>query len=72
MGGQIIQWAEAHRMHQIAIHLIEKHDVPTLTVYDELIVPKSKKEIAREVMYIMKDDAIYKKYSLMNQIKNLG
>ena len=58
-------------MHQIAMHLIEKHDIPTLTVYDELIVPNSKKEIAREVMYTMEDDAIYQKYSLMNQIKKI-
>ena len=59
-------------MHQIAMHLIEKHNIPALTVYDELIVPKSKAAIAREAMYTLVDDAIYKKYSLMDQIKNLG
>ena len=71
LAGQIIQLVEANRMHQIAMHLIEKHDVPTLTVYDELIVPKSKKAIAKEVMYTMEDCEIYTKFSLMDQIKNL-
>ena len=57
--------------HHKALHLIEKHNIPALTVYDELIVPKSKVAIAREAMYTLVDDAIYKKYSLMDQIKNL-
>ena len=71
LAGQIIQFEEANMIHDLAMSFIRQHGFPVLTVYDELIVWKDEQPMVQEFMFSMGDHPISKKYSLMNQIKNL-
>ncbi|MDC2971545.1 hypothetical protein OAY85_00490 [Gammaproteobacteria bacterium] len=71
LAGQIIQWVEANLIFQIAYEFFESHDIPVLTVHDELIAEKKHIPMIKEFMYSTGYHEVYEKYSLMNQIKNL-
>jgi hypothetical protein len=47
------------------------HDIPTLTVHDELIAEKKHIPMIREFMYSSGYSEVCSKYSLMNRIKGI-
>lgn len=71
LAGQIIQNEEANVVMHLALYFTKQYETPCLTVYDELIVEEKHHAMVKEFMFTTTDDEIYKKYSLMNQIKYL-
>jgi hypothetical protein len=72
VAGQIIQWAEANRMHHLANYFQTHYDFPVLTVYDEFIVPEDEQPMVKEEMFTTSTACeACDHFSLMNQIKKL-
>ena len=71
LAGQIIQWEEANLIFNLAWEFCSVHDIPTLTVHDELIAEKKHIPMIREFMYSSGYSEICSKYSLMNRIKGM-
>ena len=71
LAGQIIQWEEANLIFNLAWEFCSVHDIPTLTVHDELIAEVKHIPMIREFMYSSGYSEICSKYSLMNRIKGM-
>ena len=71
LAGQIIQWEEANLIFNLAWEFCSAHDIPTLTVHDELIAEVKHIPMIREFMYSSGYSEICSKYSLMNRIKGM-
>ena len=71
LAGQIIQWEEANLIFNLAWEFCSVHDIPTLTVHDELIAEIKHIPMIREFMYSSGYSEVCSKYSLMNRIKGM-
>jgi hypothetical protein len=71
LAGQIIQWEEANLIFNLAWEFCSVHDIPTLTVHDELIAEVKHIPMIREFMYSSGYSEVCNKYSLMNKIKGM-
>ena len=71
LAGQIIQWEEANLIFNLAWEFCSVHDIPTLTVHDELIAEEKHIPMIREFMYSSGYSELCNKYSLMNRIKGI-
>ena len=69
--GQIIQWEESNLIHHLAWEFCSIHDIPCISVYDELITEEEHTPMVKEFMYSGGYCEVCNKYSLMNQIKGL-
>ena len=71
LAGQIIQWEEANLIFNLAWEFCSAHDIPTLTVHDELIAEMKHIPMIREFMYSSGYSEVCSKYSLMKRIKGM-
>ena len=71
LAGQIIQWEEANLIFNLAWEFCSVHDIPTLTVHDELIAEVKHIPMIREFMYSSGYSEVCNKYSLMSKIKGM-
>ncbi len=71
LAGQIIQNEEANVVMHLALYFTKQYEIPCLTVYDELIVEEKHHAMVKEFMFSTMDDEVFRKHSLMNQIKYL-
>jgi len=71
LAGQIIQWEEANLIFNLAWEFCSAHDIPTLTVHDELIAEVKHIPMIREFMYSSGYSEVCSKYSLMKRIKGM-
>lgn len=71
LAGQVIQWVEANLIFHIAYEFMTAHDIPVLTVHDELIAEEKHIPMIKEFMYSSGHCDSCDEYSLMNQIETL-
>ena len=71
LAGQIIQWEEANLIFNLAWEFCSVHDIPTLTVHDELIAEVKHIPMIREFMYSSGYSEVCNRYSLMSKIKGM-
>lgn len=71
LAGQIIQWTEANLIFNLAWEFCSVHDIPCLTVHDELIAEVKHIPMIREFMYSSGYSEVCNKYSLMHVIKGI-
>jgi len=72
LAGQIIQWTEANLIFNLAWEFCSAHDIPCLTVHDELIAEKKHIPMIKEFMYSSGYSEVCNKHSLMDVIKGIN